>query len=167
MERNNTITSIRLPAGDETLKCVSDLLTQEHVLKRIDGRLCSFFGVYKLMEAIKSGAVRVYGAFNDEHELLGICFGMLQDDFYFDTHTMFYRGVDVAKCYESCMGRMIQDYADGEIKVKGVVGYIPDFHKAAILMARRAGLEDCGIRANKIFIRDGVEYPCRMYRRDL
>lgn len=160
------ITSIRMPRNDETLKALSELLIQDHVFHLIDGHLKSFFGVHKFFEKIKSGDIRVYGSFDDSFNFLGVCFGVLETDGEtFNTHTMFHRKANAVKCYESCLHAMVNDYENEGVKVKAVVGYIPEFHRAAIIAARRAGCKDYGIAEDKFFIRCGAQVPCRILKK--
>ena len=144
---------MRLPADDRTLRILSDLFVQEHIFPVLDKRVKTYFGAHCLFRNIEAGFVRVYGAFYKE-KLFGVCFGhLVENSSDFCTHLAFFRHSKV--------------FAEEGITVESIVGYIPDYNKAALSFARRYGCEDLGIDLTKTIIKDRYVIPCRVMKKKL
>lgn len=158
---------MRLPADDRTLRIISDLFVQEHIFPVLDKRVKTYFGAHCLFRNIEAGFVRVYGAFYEE-KLFGVCFGhLVENTSDFCTHLAFLRHSKVFAGCAACSAVMVQEFAEEGITVESIVGYIPDYNKAALSFARRYGCEDLGIDLTKTIIKDRYVIPCRVMKKKL
>jgi hypothetical protein len=109
----------------------------------------------------------VFGVFDVKddkaEDFLGLCFGWMRSDMYFEVHFAFDRGVDTMECARLCMAEGIAQNPG----MKGVVGYIPDRNRAARMFAKRFGCRDNGIQQDKLFMKNGMAYSCREFRYDI
>jgi hypothetical protein len=164
---NNGVFAARLPKDDRTIRLLSDLFVQEHIFPALDKRVQTYAGAHKLFKNIESGFVRVYGAFYQE-KLMGVCFGHLEEGTSdFCTHLAFLRHTKALEGCASCAAVMVEDYKREGIIVKNIVGYIPDYNRAALRIARLYGCEDCGIDETKTIIKDNYIIPCRVMKINL
>ena len=155
----------RLPGTVNTLQFISNWFEDYYLRKAVDDRfLTNHYIVYTLMLGILNGNVQCYGVFDvdgdEAKRFLGMAFGWIAQDNYFEVHFAFDRGVNTMECAHLCLDEMKKCNPD----VKGVVGYIPDSNRAARMFAKRFGCRDNGIRPEKLFIKDGMAYSCREFR---
>lgn len=164
------IVAKRLPPTEETLRFISPFFGKEHVRKGIDERLLSAYGIFCLYLGIRLGRVRVYGCFETDDagkpvRFLGFEYGCLDTaSATFETHAVWDRHVPSAECVKLCKECMKQDYLQDGITVKWAAGYISVRNRAAILMARKVGAHDLGIRYDAQWQRQGERVPCREFR---
>jgi len=155
----------RLPGTDNTLQFISNWFEDYYIRKAMDERfLTNHYVVYTVMDGIMRGGVQCYGVFDvkdDKAEsFLGMAWGWIKHDNYFEVHFAFDRGVNTMECARLCLAEMKKHNPD----VKGVVGYIPDSNRAARMFAKRFGCKDNGIRPEQVFIKNGMAYSCREFR---
>lgn len=160
------VTAIRLPKDDRTLRLLSDLFVQKHVFPVLDKRVKTFVGAHRLFKNIENGFVRVYGAFY-QGRIIGVCFGHLENEHDFCTHVAFCRHSRVLDGCFACADAMINEFSQEGVEIKNIVGYIPDYNKAAQRLARRFGCKDHGINENKTIVEDYYEVPCRVMKKEL
>ena len=164
------IVAKRLPPTEETLRFISPLFEKEHVRKGIDERLLSPYGLYCLYIGIRLGRVRVYGCFEMDDaakpvRFLGFEYGCLDyASATFETHAVWDRHTPAAECVKLCKECMKEDYRKEGITVKWAAGYISVRNRAAILMARRVGAQDLGIRYDAQWQNRGESALCREFR---
>lgn len=156
-----------MPGTISTLQFISTWFEDYYIRAAMDERLLSnHYVVWMLMEDIRSGSVQPYGVFevkdDKAEDFCGLCFGWITADGYYEVHLAFDRGVDTMACARLCEAE-IQKHNPG---VKGIVGYIPDKNRAARMFAKRFGCRDNGIRADYTFLKDGMAYSCREFRKD-
>lgn len=158
--------AVRMRGSDQrTLLALSNFFVEPHIFPMLDGRVKTFLGAHLLFSRIESGAVRVYGAFAGAF-LLGCCFGALDDErVSFSVHVVCPRKIDAVAVCSACEKAMIADYRKDGVEVNYVVGYIPDYNRAAIRMAKRYGCSDFGIRNDKTIYHNRTEVPCREMRK--
>ena len=158
----------RLPGTINTLQFVSNWFEDYYIRKAMDERFISnHYVVFTLMNGILLGEVQVYGVFDVKddkaEDFLGMAFGWMREDNYFEVHFAFDRGVDTMDCARLCLDEM-KNLNPG---VKGVVGYIPDSNRAARMFAKRFGCRDNGIQQDKPYLKNGMAYSCREFRFDI
>ena len=158
----------RLPGTDNTLQFVSNWFEDYYIRLAMDERFISnHYIVFTLMNGILLGEVQVFGVFevkdDKAEDFLGLCFGWMRSDMYFEVHFAFDRGVDTMECARLCMAEGIAQNPG----MKGVVGYIPDRNRAARMFAKRFGCRDNGIQQDKLFMKNGMAYSCREFRYDI
>ena len=159
------VNGVRLSGNTKTLLYLNDLWVEDHVFRALDPRIKSFFGAHLLFTQIERGHVRVYGAFDEENELGGVCFGVLSSEREtFEGHIAFRRGYSASEGIWLCSEAMREDYLNDGITVTGIVGYIPVFNRAAILAAKRTGYRDYGVKNGLTVEHDGADWPCRELR---
>ena len=159
------VTAIRLPKDDRTLRILSDLFVQKHIFPVIDKRVKTYYGAHCLFRNIERGFVRVYGAFYKD-KLIGCCFGHLEENSSdFCVHIVFLRHCKALDGCFACADTMIQEYAQEGVTIDAIVGYIPDYNRAALRLARKFGCVDLGIDETKTIIEDYYEVPCRVMRK--
>lgn len=164
---DDAVQAIRLPKDDRTLHILSNLFVQNHIFPVLDKRIKTYFGAHCLFKNIESGFVRVYGAFYND-KLFGVCFGNLEENTSdFCTHLAFLRHSNVFAGCKKCSDVMVKEYAEEGVTVNNIVGYIPDYNKAALRFARRYGCEDLGIDETKTIINDRYVIPCRVIKKKL
>ena len=156
-----------LPGTQNTLQFISNWFEDYYIRAAMDERfLSNHYMVYLLMDGIKTGEVQAYGVFevngDKAEDFCGLCFGWITADGYYEVHLAFDRGVDTMACARLCEAE-IQGHNPG---VKGIVGYIPDKNRAARMFAKRFGCRDNGINKDKIFLKDGMAYSSREFRKD-
>ncbi len=155
----------RLPGTVNTLQFVSNWFEDYYIRKAMDERFISnHYVVYTLMDGIKTGEVQAYGVFDVKddkaEDFLGMAWGWIAQDNYFEVHFAFDRGIDTMECARLCLAEMKKLNP----AVKGIVGYIPDSNRAARMFAKRFGCRDNGIQKDKPFIKNGMAYSCREFR---
>lgn len=155
----------RLPGTHNTLQFISNWFEDYFLRKAMDDRfLTNHYVVYTVMSGIMSGGVQCYGVFDvkdDKAErFLGMAWGWIANDRYFEVHFAFDRDVNTMECARLCLAEMKKLNPD----VKGVVGYIPDNNRAARMFAKRFGCRDNGIQKDKLFLKNGMAYSCREFR---
>ena len=161
---DNGVFAARLPKDDRTLRLLSDLFVQKHIFPVLDKRVKTFVGAHRLFKNIESGYVRVYGAFFQD-KVMGVCFGHLEPGTQdFCTHLAFLRHTKALAGCAACADVMVKEYREQGIAIKNIVGYIPDYNRAALRLARLYGCEDCGIDETKTIIEDCYEVPCRVMK---
>jgi len=162
----NTYTAMRLFDTDVILHCLSDLWTEEHIFDALDSSVKTFYGAHRLFSAIERNEVRVYAAFAGE--FCGVTFGRLTDDRKsFEIHIAIRRGFDGAKCGLACEQEIVADYKKEGVDVESIVGFIPEFNRAALIASRRYGCVDMGLRKDILFDHGGVLCPCKEMRKTL
>ena len=158
----------RLPGTINTLQFISNWFEDYYLRKAMDDRfITNHYVIYMLMHGILTESVQVYGVFDVDGEeakrFLGLAFGWMGADDYFEVHFAFDRGVDTMECARLCLEEM-KKLNPG---VKGVVGYIPDSNRAARMFAKRFGCRDNGIKQDKLYLKNGMAYSCREFRFDI
>jgi len=157
----------RLPGTINTLQFVSNWFEDFYLRKAMDERFISnHYVVWMLLDGILRGSIQVYGVFDvkngEADDFAGLCFGWITEDEYFECHLAFDRDEDAMECARLCQERLQEENPE----VKGVVGYIPDRNRAARMFAKRFGCRDNGIQQDKLFLKDGMAYACREFRKD-
>lgn len=157
------ITANRMINEDSTLVLFSHLLSREHVFKVLDARFQSFFGMHKIFEGIKTGAIRIYGAYESGRFLGAVWGSELNGDF--EVHIAFHRGVSVLPCVFECEKAIIEDHGGS---VKSISGYIPDSNRAAQRLAKLYGSADMGLTWSRVFTHpNGQQEQCRIMKKTM
>jgi hypothetical protein len=82
-------------------------------------------------------------------------------------HALFLRKVDVAKA-ALLIEEEIRKYSiSSGIVIKTIIGTIPEYNRAALMMAKRAGYTDAGIAENVEHIKNGRIITCRLMRKEI
>ena len=167
MKEEQNLVCKRLPCTEDTLKFISPFFALEHVQKWIDDRWRTYYGIYDLFTAIRSGRVRGYGVFDvsDPMRFLGFILGWIDETGEtFELHTFFDRDTATLEAINLCKNTVKDDYAKDGILLKYAIGYIPDRNRAAKWLALRAHCKDRGLRKDKIYHKGDYIFPCREYR---
>jgi hypothetical protein len=155
----------KLDLSEDTVYQVSRLLYEEHIYKAVDDRLHDVWYAHKFLQDIESGKILVFGVFKDD-VFAGCANGELNGD-VLTVHALFKRKVDVAKA-ALLIEKEIKKYSiSSGIEIKAIIGTIPEYNRAALRMAKRAGYTDCGIAENVEHRKHGRVIPCRLMRKEI
>lgn len=155
----------KLPPSEDTAYLVSRLLYEKHIYKAVDDRLHDLWVAHQFLQDIESGKTLVFGVFEDD-TFCGCANGELNGD-VFTVHALFRRKVDVAKAVW-LIEKEIKKYSiESGIEIKSIIGTIPEYNRAALRMAKRAGYTDCGIAENVEHRKNGKIITCRLMRKEI
>lgn len=155
----------KLPPSEDTAFFVSRLLYEEHIYKAVDDRLHDIWVAHQFLQDIESGKTLVFGVFKD-NVFYGCANGELNGD-VLTVHAMFRRKTDVAKA-ALLIEEEIRKYSiESGIVIKTIIGTIPEYNRAALMMAKRAGYIDMGIAENVEHIKNGKIIMCRLMRKEI
>jgi hypothetical protein len=155
----------KLPPSEDTAFMVSRLLYEKHIYKAVDDRLHDVWYAHKFLQDIESGKTLIFGVFEDD-TFFGCANGELNGD-VLTVHALFKRKVDVAKA-ALLIEEEIRKYSiSAGIVIKTIIGTIPEYNRAALMMAKRAGYTDAGIAENVEHRKNGRVIPCRLMRKEI
>jgi hypothetical protein len=155
----------KLDSSEDTAFQVSRLLYEEHIYKTVDDRLHDLWYAHKFLQDIESGRILVFGVFKGD-VFAGCATGELNGS-ELTVHALFKRKVDVAKA-ALLIEEEIRKYSiSAGIVIKTIIGTIPEYNRAALMMAKRAGYTDAGIAENVEHIKNGRIIPCRLMRKEI
>jgi hypothetical protein len=155
----------KLDSSKKTAYLVSRLLYEKHIYKAVDDRLHDVWVAHQFLQDIESGKTLVFGVFEDD-TFCGCANGEIDGD-VLTVHALFKRKVDVAKA-ALLIEKEIKKYSiESGIKIKAIIGTIPEYNRAALMMAKRAGYTDAGIAENVEHIKNGRIIPCRLMRKEI
>ena len=163
----------KLPATDATLEFLSPFLAQKHIQQGINDAWRSLYGAYTLFSDIRSGKFRCYGVFELDDagnvmRFLGFEMGELDLlGHTFEHHAFWDRHVPVEECLKLCQETVMKDYAAEGVGLTAFACFVPDCNRAVRRLAFRYGCRDCGLTPNRVFLKNGKKYWCRMFKLDV
>jgi hypothetical protein len=155
----------KLDSSKNTAYLVSRLLYEKHIYKAVDDRLHDVWVVHQFLQDIESGKTLVFGVFEDD-TFCGCATGEINGS-KLTVHALFKRKVDVTKAALLIEEEIIKYSISSGIVIKTIIGTIPEYNRAALMMAKRAGYTDAGIAENVEHRKNGRVIPCRLMRKEI
>jgi hypothetical protein len=155
----------KLDSSEDTAFQVSRLLYEKHIYKAVDDRLHDVWYAHKFLQDIESGRILVFGVFKGD-VFAGCATGELNGS-ELTVHALFKRKVDVAQA-ALLIEKEIKKYSvENGTEIKTIIGTIPEYNRAALMMAKRSGYIDSGIAENVEHRKNGRVITCRLMRKEI
>ena len=151
----------------ETSYIVSRLLYEKHIYDAVDDRLHDVWHAHIFFRDIERGKTLVIGVFQKEsNAFLGCVIGDFFDS-CFSGHILFKRKVDVKAAVLLCEEELKRYCHDAGIALREIIGNIPEYNRAALCMARKAGYMDSGEAVDFTHFKNGKVVSCRCMRKEI
>lgn len=154
------------PTG-ETSYLVSRLFYEKHIYKTVDDRLHDVWYAHNTLKDIESGKVLVFGVFKKEDEFFCGCATGEISGMNIIVHALFKRNVDVEKAALLIEKEILKYSIDSGVEIKSIIGTIPEYNRAALMMSKRAGYVDVGIAEDVLHFKNGKVIPCRYMKKEI
>lgn len=162
---NSKMFAKKLDPSEDTAYLVSRLLYEKHIYNAVDDRLHDVWYAHKFLQDIESGKTFVFGVFKDD-VFAGCATGELNGN-VLTVHALFKRKIDIAKAALLIEDEIKKYCKKSSVEIKTIVGNIPEYNRAALRMANRAGYTDSGIADNVEHRKNGRIIPCRLMRKEI
>lgn len=151
----------KLSANQHTSFMISRMLYETHIYNNLDDNMLDVWGAHQFLTEIENGSRLVWGGFSDEEsKFLGCVHGKIVDGF-FEAHVLFKRNINA---FDACstVEKLLKEHCKkNNIHLRGIKGFIANDNRAAIILSKKIGCRDAGVKKD-IFFRAGNDIPCRI-----
>lgn len=139
----------------ESVNAFATVLVHRDVQPTLDAHLQSFVGMVLLLDRIRRWETIAYACFNDG-TLSGLAWGDVVAEGTLACHDAFIPHHDVAPMLRECLARAHADFG-----VRRCLGQIPVTHRAARIVALKAGFRKVGPSEDGVLFYDQAWHPVR------